>query len=66
MLCSRATSSSEKAMFRVGGAVVLAIAILAGCGKRETDSERRQGSAGDKGREATNIAKTQLECLAWP
>lgn len=38
---------------RVGGAVVLAIAILSGCGKRETD-------AGDKGREAINIAKTQI------
>ena len=46
---------------RVGGAVVLGVAILSGCGKRETDAERRQGDAGDKGREAINLAKTQVD-----
>jgi general secretion pathway protein G len=44
---------------RVGGAIVLAIAILSGCGKRETDAER-QGDAGDKGREAIHLAMSQL------
>lgn len=44
-------------MFRV--AVVLAIAVLSGCGKQETDAERR-GDAGDKGREAINLANRQI------
>ena len=29
-------------LFRVGGAVVLAVAILSGCGKRETDAGDRK------------------------
>lgn len=41
-------------LFRVGGAVVLAIAILSGCGKREMDE-------GDKGREALALTKTQID-----
>jgi len=42
-------------MLRVGWAVVLAIVILSGCGKRETDKERRQSEAGDKQRKAVTV-----------
>jgi type II secretion system protein G len=48
-------------MFRAGGAIVLAILMLSGCGKREADAERQQqGEVGNKGREAIDIAKIQI------
>lgn len=48
-------------MFKAGGAVILAITILSGCGKRDANTERRQGDVGDRGREAINSAKAQID-----
>ncbi len=45
----------EIIVVKVAWVVVLAIAILSGCGKRETDV------VGDKGRDAINLAKTQVD-----
>ena len=50
-------------MFRVGVTVVLAVAILSGCGKRETDAERRRADGSDNGRAANDTAKSQIDGL---
>jgi len=44
-------------LLRVGGTAVFAIAILSGCGRRETDT-------GDKRHEAVNLTKTQIGLFA--
>jgi len=47
-------------MFKTGGAIVLAILLLSGCGKREPNAERGEGAAGDKGRKAIRLAEVQI------
>jgi len=48
----------ENTMLRAGGAVVLAILMLSGCGKREADAEQRQGEVVHKSR--NDVAKIQI------